>query len=576
MAGDTYSFIIEGFEERNCGRYTIQAENQYGKATCSAEILFEGSLFSSGNELSVQAPCLESCGNIITEEIYSKSGSAGSEMISRTETKTIKTESKSIETMPVHTRDLSIQSIIPQMKDMSSQSNLFNTKDTGIQSNPDQRDKSSQLEFIKTRDEASQWLTPDAEIKRITTHVVNESTAPFVTSEERRFSSVNESNNMSTSSHSYSYTQQTSVTGAPTVIGGSRLRIDTSDHNLGDVIGLTIRSTPEPAALSSTHIDFSTTLIKDINQNKHQFEPVELIVNSSASLRGPSPFAHHNMSSATSAHNSSNTYIADVDEFHHKPMNRFEPINLIIQKPTCGLGRSGSLPPIRSRINYKSSSVRNDFDHMETDDEASYYYMQQQQHKENLHSYGPESKMAYYKEIERRSHKPAFKPVELILDASTLSDSGKRYRDSSCPTNMKRVRHLPASTTNNHQYSSSSFIYDDTYENDSSNSDFISDRIDANEARFAKYSTSTSMHQQRSSVSSIDDRYNRQERRHSREASYPKIEMTIDLKAPPTIDVPLKSVHANEGQTVKLECVVSGKHLIFSKSNLLSDLLDLL
>ena len=38
----------------------------------------------------------------------------------------------------------------------------------------------------------------------------------------------------------------------------------------------------------------------------------------------------------------------------------------------------------------------------------------------------------------------------------------------------------------------------------------------------------------------------------------PCMEMTIDLKAPPTIEVPLKNVHSAEGQFVKLECIVNG------------------
>ena len=43
MAGDTYSFVIENFQEKNLGRYSITAENSSGKATCSAQVLFEGS-----------------------------------------------------------------------------------------------------------------------------------------------------------------------------------------------------------------------------------------------------------------------------------------------------------------------------------------------------------------------------------------------------------------------------------------------------------------------------------------------------------------------------------------------------
>ena len=45
MAGDSYSFIITDFQERNVGRYSITAENHHGKATCSAKVLFEGWYF---------------------------------------------------------------------------------------------------------------------------------------------------------------------------------------------------------------------------------------------------------------------------------------------------------------------------------------------------------------------------------------------------------------------------------------------------------------------------------------------------------------------------------------------------
>jgi hypothetical protein len=48
MAGDSYSFIITDFQERNVGRYSITAENHHGKATCSAKVLFEGWYFYFG------------------------------------------------------------------------------------------------------------------------------------------------------------------------------------------------------------------------------------------------------------------------------------------------------------------------------------------------------------------------------------------------------------------------------------------------------------------------------------------------------------------------------------------------
>ena len=52
MAGDTYSFVIENFQEINVGRYSITAENPSGKATCSAELVTEGSEFRGGGQFS--------------------------------------------------------------------------------------------------------------------------------------------------------------------------------------------------------------------------------------------------------------------------------------------------------------------------------------------------------------------------------------------------------------------------------------------------------------------------------------------------------------------------------------------
>lgn len=52
MAGDSYSFIISDFQEKNIGRYSITAENHHGKATCSAKVIFEG-LFSNVFKLEI-------------------------------------------------------------------------------------------------------------------------------------------------------------------------------------------------------------------------------------------------------------------------------------------------------------------------------------------------------------------------------------------------------------------------------------------------------------------------------------------------------------------------------------------
>ncbi len=135
MAGDTYSFIIDSFEERNCGRYTIIAENNYGKASCSAECLFEGSQFIK--ELTESDQC-----NVLTQDIYSGLPNSNAKTTSFSQSQTVRTESKSIETIPVTKRDLSVQSTIPQMKDMSSQMQT-SVKDHGIQISTEQRDRSS-------------------------------------------------------------------------------------------------------------------------------------------------------------------------------------------------------------------------------------------------------------------------------------------------------------------------------------------------------------------------------------------------------------------------------------------------
>ena len=37
------------------------------------------------------------------------------------------------------------------------------------------------------------------------------------------------------------------------------------------------------------------------------------------------------------------------------------------------------------------------------------------------------------------------------------------------------------------------------------------------------------------------------------------VEISLDVKSAPSIDVPLRNVGAQEGQAVKLECVVSGE-----------------
>jgi len=155
--------------------------------------------------------------------------------------------------------------------------------------------------------------------------------------------------------------------------------------------------------------------------------------------------------------------------------------------------------------------------------------------------------MTYYKEIAGKQRQ-FFKPVELVLDASSISEyhHGKRHRDTSLPS-IKRMR-MPIK----HQHlKASSFIYDNNnndFENESTLSDFISDRAhEQRESQFSSYNRQST-------------HYNDERERHIKiEQKLPAMEMTIDLKAAPTIESNLKNVSVYEGQMAKLECVVSGK-----------------
>ncbi len=267
-------------------------------------------------------------------------------------------------------------------------------------------------------------------------------------------------------------------------------------------------------------------------------------------------------------------------------MNRFEPVNLIIQKPICGVGRSGSLPPIKSRLNYKNSHHL-----VETSDHSHH------QHHQSNYSYAQESKMAHYKELQQRHHhhnhhhhQPVvFKPVELVLDANNIETSGKRVRECSVPcsgfssssSNKRRVypslsyscQHMNLLPTCVCAYSCyQSCCYDPVVvctDNESITSDFISDRLVEPVCQYGRQHHQQHhqhqhhhQHQQhhqtvnhhRASVSSIDERFVNQNTN-----SYGSVEMNIDVKSPPCIDVPLRNVQTSEGETVKLECVVSGK-----------------
>lgn len=351
-------------------------------------------------------------------------------------------------------------------------------------------------------------------------------------------------------------------------------------------------------------------------------------------------------------------------------------MNLIFQKP---FHRSGSLPPLVSRINYVKSSTRSDFEHTDTDTEESYYYYTDRfgnhhhHHHDVMTTGGPggllnlfdgssclgaggyssalssgnagESKMTYYRgSIEKRASRPttAFKPVELILDASSVMSSaadqqlsGKQHYQRYY-YQQRRDKSLPSRSANNNNYNSSSyyttsrssrssrraaaqavpirhrnlvtssFIYDNNnktsavqssslanydyrrqfndfdYFNDNNNyfsgyatdsgrydmdyniSDFVSDQqfrqsssvtaaapTTTSSGRYAAYKSMVTEETSKKVVGGGGQR---------EEAKYPTMEMTIDLKAPPTMDTPLSSLTVVEGQSARFECVLSGKN----------------
>lgn len=520
MAGDAYSFVIENFQEENIGRYTITAENNSGKATCSAEVLFEGGEFKKQEFLE---PLNEiTYNNELTEKLSNQSDFVlESKVQSSSSTKIVSSESN----------DLSL------IKDLSSKSteHQLATRDTGIQIKQESKEKGSQIEVINKRDESSQWAPPEAEIERYS-KLVNEPGAPFVATAESHFSSSNVDEN--SVSHSFSYTQQSIAYSS----GNSKTANTVIDSNF-------------------PHIDFSTTLIKDINQH---FEPVELIIN-----RNESSSLHHHQTLPTtiSSNMSSSTYVREIDNFnqrHH--LNKFEPVNLIIHKP---LNRSGSLPPLVSRINFKTSG-RSDFEQTDTEDEY-FYSNYADRYFHDHYSMSSAERLNYIRELDkRRTNRLSFKPVELVLEASTTSiyDSGKRYRDMSLPSLMgKRIR-IPLKHEN---LISSSFIYDNyntnfnydyDYEYDTQYSDFISDQRYDKEIkyRYAPYTKKShfSAFEEREITSNIRPTASSTSSKII-EQKLPAMEMTIDLKSPPTMDVPLRNISVQEGHVAKLECIVSGE-----------------
>ena len=252
MAGDTYSFVIDNFQERNAGRYSISAENPSGRATCSAELASEGNDFKGNflaplNILKLLTPSQVTYSEeIITESSY---GDGMDNLIKESKTvresktsggNTVSSESKSVETIPITMQSPRSTFIPVSMKDMSIQSsNLM-----------DLVDRASQMDAIRAVmvDESSQWSkSPDVEVERLS-NLVSHGSAPFVaTKEESRFASS--SVNSSTNQQSFSYMKKSCSF-------SNQASHETQTHTQ------TTHHMPQQS-------DFSTTLIKDVNQRQH-------------------------------------------------------------------------------------------------------------------------------------------------------------------------------------------------------------------------------------------------------------------------------------------------------------------
>lgn len=163
-------------------------------------------------------------------------------------------------------------------------------------------------------------------------------------------------------------------------------------------------------------VDYSTTLIKDINPH---YEPVELILKGNKSA------------------NSSCTYIKEIGsaassqsrfehQQHHQPSLHTK---YIVHK---NINRSESLPPnsrmVAARSAYEYSSI-----YGETEDDEFYYYTDKQPS-------GKENKTSYYKEPAPKK----FEQIELVLDSAEFQAqqqmSAKRARDLSLPAKPKRAK----------------------------------------------------------------------------------------------------------------------------------------
>lgn len=154
-------------------------------------------------------------------------------------------------------------------------------------------------------------------------------------------------------------------------------------------------------------IDYSTTLIKDINPH---YEPVELILKGNKNI------------------NNSCTYIKEIGSASSSQTRFEQPLHTkyIVHK---NINRSESLPPnsrMVARSAYEYSSI-----YGETEDDEFYYYTDKQD-KENKEA-------TLYKEPPQKK----FEPIELVLDSAEFQSeqmTSKRVRDLSLPAKPKRAK----------------------------------------------------------------------------------------------------------------------------------------
>ena len=110
---------------------------------------------------------------------------------------------------------------------------------------------------------------------------------------------------------------------------------------------------------------------------------------------------------------------------YHQPVTAQAPV--FPGRPMFGMGRSGSLPPLISRITNRSPARQFDPYNSGTDDELM------QLNKENFsQQFAAESQMAYYKGIEKKA-RTQFNPSPAEYSASSTGEVGKRPRDHSNP-----------------------------------------------------------------------------------------------------------------------------------------------